>query len=154
MQKVYVSEEEKVKILDKLSRDIEVRTQCPRSRNVLFTQACFLFFFIVIQFLVRMRIMDYSLLLGIHDVERAKRDKEEEETESASEVEEEERDENDTPPPLGSNLPEGISGYMNSFKPMGPGEFDPYVDVYAVQSAEGEAWPDSPSGLVTDMKHL
>ncbi|KAI4826785.1 hypothetical protein KUCAC02_030218 [Chaenocephalus aceratus] len=65
MQKVYVSAEEREKIMDKLNRDIE--------------------------FLVRMKIMDYSLLLG----------------------------------------------YMNSFKPMGPGEFDPYVDVYAIQSAVG-----------------
>lgn len=82
--------------------------------------------------------MDYSLLLGIHDVERAEREKEEEEMESTSEDEEEEQDENDPPPLPASNSPEGISGYMNAFKPMGPGEFDPYVDVYAVQSAEGE----------------
>ncbi|KAK1901615.1 Phosphatidylinositol 5-phosphate 4-kinase type-2 gamma [Dissostichus eleginoides] len=72
MQKVYVSAEEREKIMVKLNRDIE--------------------------FLVRMKIMDYSLLLGIHD---------------------------------------GIGGYMNSFKPMGHGEFDPYVDVYAIQSAVG-----------------
>ncbi|XP_070758681.1 phosphatidylinositol 5-phosphate 4-kinase type-2 gamma-like isoform X1 [Enoplosus armatus] len=109
MQKVYVSDEEKEKIMDKLSRDIE--------------------------FLVRMRIMDYSLLLGIHDVERAEREEEEEEMESSDE--EEEEDENNLAPAPGSTSPEGISGYMNSFKPMGPGEFDPYVDVYAIQSAVG-----------------
>lgn len=33
MQKVYVSEEEKEKILDKLSRDIEVRKLCCRRRD-------------------------------------------------------------------------------------------------------------------------
>ncbi|XP_075880485.1 phosphatidylinositol 5-phosphate 4-kinase type-2 gamma-like isoform X2 [Nelusetta ayraudi] len=109
MQKVYVSEEEKEKIMDKLSRDIE--------------------------FLVRMRIMDYSLLLGIHDVERAEREEEEEDIESSCDDEEE--TDNDLPLALGSNSPEGISGYMNSYKPMGPGEFDPYVDVYATQSAVG-----------------
>uniref|UniRef100_A0A671YA30 Phosphatidylinositol 5-phosphate 4-kinase type-2 gamma n=1 Tax=Sparus aurata TaxID=8175 RepID=A0A671YA30_SPAAU len=101
MQKVYVSDEEKQKIMDKLSRDIE--------------------------FLVRMRIMDYSLLLGIHDVERAERDEEEE---MESSYEEEEEEETDMAPAPGSTSPEGISGYMSSFKPMGPGEFDPYVDVY------------------------
>uniref|UniRef100_A0A671YEZ7 Phosphatidylinositol 5-phosphate 4-kinase type-2 gamma n=1 Tax=Sparus aurata TaxID=8175 RepID=A0A671YEZ7_SPAAU len=106
MQKVYVSDEEKQKIMDKLSRDIE--------------------------FLVRMRIMDYSLLLGIHDVERAERDEEEE---MESSYEEEEEEETDMAPAPGSTSPEGISGYMSSFKPMGPGEFDPYVDVYAIQSA-------------------
>ncbi|XP_028262215.1 phosphatidylinositol 5-phosphate 4-kinase type-2 gamma-like [Parambassis ranga] len=108
MQKVYVSDEEKEKIMDKLNRDIE--------------------------FLVRMRIMDYSLLLGIHDVERAER---EEEEEMESSYEEEEEDENDPAPALHSTSPEGIAGYMNSFKPLGAGEFDPYVDVYAIQSAVG-----------------
>ncbi|XP_071403081.1 phosphatidylinositol 5-phosphate 4-kinase type-2 gamma-like isoform X3 [Centroberyx affinis] len=110
MQKVYVSDEEKEKVMEKLNRDVE--------------------------FLVRMRIMDYSLLLGIHDVERAER---EEEEEMESSYEEEEEDENGlAPAPApGSTSPEGIAGYMNSFKPMGPGEFDPYVDMYAVQSAVG-----------------
>lgn len=83
--------------------------------------------------------MDYSLLLGIHDVERAEREEEEDEMESASEEEEEEGDENDLPPLLGSSSPEGISGYLNSFKAMGPGEFDPYLDVYAFQSVVGES---------------
>lgn len=81
-----------------------------------------------------MRIMDYSLLLGIHDVERAE---EEEEEEMELPCEEEKEDKNDPAP--GSASPEGIGGYMNSYKPMGPGEFDPYVDVYAVQSAVGES---------------
>ncbi|KAM4583034.1 phosphatidylinositol 5-phosphate 4-kinase type-2 gamma-like [Fundulus diaphanus] len=108
MQKIYVSEEEKEKVMNKLSRDIE--------------------------FLVRMRIMDYSLLLGIHDVERAER---EEEEDVESPCEEEEEDENDPAVPPCSTSPEGIAGYMSSFKLMGPGEFDPYVDMYAVQSAVG-----------------
>uniref|UniRef100_A0A3Q2T136 Phosphatidylinositol 5-phosphate 4-kinase type-2 gamma n=1 Tax=Fundulus heteroclitus TaxID=8078 RepID=A0A3Q2T136_FUNHE len=108
MQKIYVSEEEKEKVMNKLSRDVE--------------------------FLVRMRIMDYSLLLGIHDVERAERE-EEEDVESS--CEEEEEDENEPAVPPCSTSPEGIAGYMSSFKLMGPGEFDPYVDMYAVQSAVG-----------------
>ncbi|KAJ3603313.1 hypothetical protein NHX12_031055 [Muraenolepis orangiensis] len=83
MQKVYVSEEEKEHILEKLNRDVE--------------------------FLVQLHIMDYSLLLGIHDVERAEASF--------------------------SRSPEGIAGYMSSLK--GPGEYDPYVDVYAIQSAVG-----------------
>ncbi|KAM3878322.1 phosphatidylinositol 5-phosphate 4-kinase type-2 gamma-like [Diretmus argenteus] len=113
MQKVYVSDEEKKKVMDKLNRDVE--------------------------FLVRMRIMDYSLLLGIHDVERAER--EEADDMESSYDEEEEEDENALAPVRapGSTSPEGIAGYMNSFKPMGPGEFDPYVDVYAIQSAVGES---------------
>lgn len=82
--------------------------------------------------------MDYSLLLGIHDVERAEREEEEEEEEMESSCGEEEADENSLAPAPGSTSPEGIAGYMNSFKPMGPGDFDPYVDVYAIQSAVGE----------------
>lgn len=81
--------------------------------------------------------MDYSLLLGIHDVERADMEEEEEEMELSDE--EEEDDENGLAPAPHSTSPEGITGYMNSFKPMGPGDFDPYVDVYAIQSAVGES---------------
>ncbi|XP_023279440.1 phosphatidylinositol 5-phosphate 4-kinase type-2 gamma-like isoform X2 [Seriola lalandi dorsalis] len=110
MQKVYVSDEEKEKIMDKLIRDTE--------------------------FLVHMRMMDYSLLLGIHDVERAEEEEEEEE-EMESSYDEEGEEENGLAPAPSSTSPEGIAGYMNSFKPMGPGEFDPYVDVYAIQSAVG-----------------
>ncbi|XP_077386801.1 phosphatidylinositol 5-phosphate 4-kinase type-2 gamma-like [Festucalex cinctus] len=109
MQKIYVCDEEKESFMDKLKRDIE--------------------------FLVRMRIMDYSLLLGIHDVERAEREEEEMEMESSDG--EEEQDESSQSALPGSTSPEGIAGYMNSFKPMGPGEFDPYVDVYAIESAVG-----------------
>uniref|UniRef100_A0A1A7WVK4 Phosphatidylinositol 5-phosphate 4-kinase type-2 gamma n=1 Tax=Iconisemion striatum TaxID=60296 RepID=A0A1A7WVK4_9TELE len=108
MQKVYVSDEEKGKMMEKLSRDLE--------------------------FLVRMRITDYSLLLGIHDIQRAER---EEEEEAVSSNEEEEEDETDLAAPRCSTSPEGIAGYMKSFKPMGPGEFDPYVDMYAIQSSVG-----------------
>ncbi|XP_077429120.1 phosphatidylinositol 5-phosphate 4-kinase type-2 gamma-like isoform X2 [Vanacampus margaritifer] len=109
MQKIYVCDEEKESFMDKLNRDIE--------------------------FMVRMRIMDYSLLLGIHDVERAEREEEEMEMESSDS--EEEHDESSQSVLPGSTSPEGIAGYMNSFKPMGPGEFDPYVDVYAIESAIG-----------------
>ncbi|XP_063072634.1 phosphatidylinositol 5-phosphate 4-kinase type-2 gamma isoform X2 [Engraulis encrasicolus] len=118
MQKVFVSEEQKEKIMEKLNRDVE--------------------------FLVQQRIMDYSLLLGIHDVDRGER--EEEELEDSS-LEEEEEVANGIPLPPGAQAhsaagsmgtsPEGIAGYMNSFKPFGPGEFDPYIDVYAIQSDVG-----------------
>ncbi|XP_030624959.1 phosphatidylinositol 5-phosphate 4-kinase type-2 gamma isoform X2 [Chanos chanos] len=112
MQKVYVTEEQKEKILEKLNRDVE--------------------------FLVKLKIMDYSLLLGIHDVARAER--EEEEVEEPNGEDEGEPENGLAPAPaVGSygTSPEGIAGYMNSFKPLGPGEFDPYVDVYAVKSAPG-----------------
>nr|XP_057911505.1 phosphatidylinositol 5-phosphate 4-kinase type-2 gamma-like [Doryrhamphus excisus] len=110
MQKIYVSDEQKESIMEKLNRDIE--------------------------FLARMRIMDYSLLLGIHDVERAEREEEETEMES-SDAEEDPDESSQAVASPGSTSPEGIAGYMNSFKAMGPGEFDPYVDVYAIQSAVG-----------------
>lgn len=84
--------------------------------------------------------MDYSLLLGIYDVGRAEQEEEVEMKDSVSE--EEEDSENDqclTAVGSFGSSPEGIAGYMSSYKPLGPGEFDPYVDVYAIQSAVGES---------------
>lgn len=85
--------------------------------------------------------MDYSLLLGIHDIGRAER--EEEESGEASNEEEPEAENGLAPgPAVGSygTSPEGIAGYMSSCKPLGPGEFDPYVDVYALRSCPGDNW--------------
>jgi len=113
-----------------------------------------------------MHVMDYSLLLGIHDVKRAEREEEgegegevveeeegysaeeEEEDEDQQQEEEEEEQENGVAPApapapaVGSfgTSPGGIAGYPSSFKPLGPGEYDPYVDVYAVQSTAGGSW--------------
>ncbi|XP_049609921.1 phosphatidylinositol 5-phosphate 4-kinase type-2 gamma [Syngnathus scovelli] len=112
MQKVYVTDEQKEKFIEKLNRDVE--------------------------FLVKLKIMDYSLLLGIHDVGRAER--EEEEGEEVSNEEDQESENGLAPgPAVGSygTSPEGIAGYMSCCKPLGPGEFDPYVDVYAVASCPG-----------------
>ncbi|KAJ7317675.1 hypothetical protein JRQ81_003837 [Phrynocephalus forsythii] len=105
-QKVYISEEAKRDFMEKLKRDVE--------------------------FLVQLKIMGYSLLLGIHDVQRAEQEDEEE-------VEEEEGDGEPTAS-VGSygTSPEGIGSYLNSHKPLGPGDFDPYVDVYAIKSAESK----------------
>uniref|UniRef100_A0A667YQW4 Phosphatidylinositol 5-phosphate 4-kinase type-2 gamma n=1 Tax=Myripristis murdjan TaxID=586833 RepID=A0A667YQW4_9TELE len=111
MQKVYVSEEQKEKFMEKLNKDVE--------------------------FLVKLKIMDYSLLLGIHDVGRAEREEEEQGDEPPNE--EDAEAENGLAPAatVGSygTSPEGIAGYMSSCKPLGPGEFDPYVDVYAVANS-------------------
>ncbi|KAM9342854.1 phosphatidylinositol 5-phosphate 4-kinase type-2 gamma [Pholidichthys leucotaenia] len=110
MQKVYVTDEQKEKFMEKLNKDVE--------------------------FLVKLKIMDYSLLLGIHDIGRAERDREEEEAEEVSNDEETEA-ENGLAVGSYGNSPEGIAGYMSSCKPLGPSEFDPYVDVYAVRSCPG-----------------
>ncbi|KAG9340212.1 hypothetical protein JZ751_021652 [Albula glossodonta] len=127
MQKVYVTEEQKEKVLEKLNRDVEsVSLSLGQTPTVAAT------------FLVKLKIMDYSLLLGIHDVARAER--EEEEMEEVSLEEEAEPENGLAPAPMVGSYgtsPEGIAGYMNSCKPLGPGEFDPYVDVYAVKSAPG-----------------
>ncbi|XP_064330337.1 phosphatidylinositol 5-phosphate 4-kinase type-2 gamma [Phalacrocorax carbo] len=107
-EKVYVAEEDQRDFMEKLKRDVE--------------------------FLVQLKIMDYSLLLGIHEVGRAEQEEEEE-------VEEEEGgggDEGGTAVWGGSygTSPEGIGSYLNSHRPLGPGDFDPYVDVYALRGAE------------------
>uniref|UniRef100_A0A8C3PS37 Phosphatidylinositol 5-phosphate 4-kinase type-2 gamma n=1 Tax=Calidris pygmaea TaxID=425635 RepID=A0A8C3PS37_9CHAR len=110
-EKVYVGEEDQRDFMEKLKRDVE--------------------------FLVQLKIMDYSLLLGIHEVERAEQEEEEE-------VEEEEGggDDGGGAAPgavVGSygTSPEGIGGYLNSHRPpLGPGDFDPYLDVYALRGTE------------------
>lgn len=81
--------------------------------------------------------MDYSLLVGIHDVDRA--EQEEMEVEDRAEDEECEND------GLGGNPissygtpPDSPGNLLNYPRFFGPGEFDPSVDVYAMKSHESE----------------
>ncbi|XP_041332680.1 phosphatidylinositol 5-phosphate 4-kinase type-2 gamma-like [Pyrgilauda ruficollis] len=95
-EKVFVEEEQQRDFMDKLKRDVE--------------------------FLVQQKLMDYSLLLGIHEVERGEQEEEEE-------LEEEELgggDDGGLGGPYGTS-PEGLGGLLNSYRPLGPGEFDPCV---------------------------
>ncbi|NXA16777.1 PI42C kinase, partial [Sapayoa aenigma] len=96
-EKVFVGEEQQRDFMDKLKRDVE--------------------------FLVQQKLMDYSLLLGIHEVDRGEQEEEEE-------LEEEEPGggEEGAWGPYGTS-PEGPGGLLNSHRPLGPGEFDPGVDV-------------------------
>lgn len=90
------------------------------------------------QFLVKLKIMDYSLLLGIHDVGRAEQ---EEEVEETPQEDEPDAENGLAPGPVVGSFgtsPEGIAGYMSTYKPLGAGEFDPYVDVYAMNSCSGK----------------
>ncbi|NXW78697.1 PI42B kinase, partial [Hirundo rustica] len=87
------------------------------------------------QFLAQLKIMDYSLLVGIHDVDRA--EQEEMEVEERAEDEECEND------GLGGNPissygtpPDSPGNLLNYPRFFGPGEFDPSVDVYAMKSHE------------------
>ncbi|XP_027767019.1 phosphatidylinositol 5-phosphate 4-kinase type-2 gamma-like, partial [Empidonax traillii] len=103
-EKVFVGQEQQRHFMDKLRRDVE--------------------------FLVQQKLMGYSLLLGIHDLERGEQDEEEE-----PEEEEPPGDEGGWGP-YGTS-PEGLGGLLNSYRPPGPGDFDPTVDVYGVRGAEG-----------------
>ncbi|XP_067869819.1 phosphatidylinositol 5-phosphate 4-kinase type-2 alpha isoform X2 [Heterodontus francisci] len=106
-QKIYIDESNKKMFLEKLKKDVE--------------------------FLAQLKIMDYSLLVGIHDVERA----EQEEMEFEDEEDEGESDgagayttgSCGTPPDSPGNI-------LNSSRPLAPGEFDPTIDVYAIKSHE------------------
>lgn len=100
------------------------------------------------QFLVQLKIMDYSLLLGIHDIVRGSEPEEE-----GPVREEESEGDGDcglTGPPalVGSygTSPEGIGSYMLSHRPLGPGEFESFIDVYAIRSAEGKRDPGNFKG--------
>uniref|UniRef100_A0A8B9GNW2 Phosphatidylinositol 5-phosphate 4-kinase type-2 alpha n=1 Tax=Astyanax mexicanus TaxID=7994 RepID=A0A8B9GNW2_ASTMX len=88
-QKVYIDGENKKMFLEKLKNDVE--------------------------FLAQLKLMDYSLLVGLHDVERGEQEQPEEERVTG------------TPPDSPSNT-------LESNKPLGPGEFDPNIDVYATRS--------------------
>uniref|UniRef100_A0A671N859 Phosphatidylinositol 5-phosphate 4-kinase type-2 alpha n=1 Tax=Sinocyclocheilus anshuiensis TaxID=1608454 RepID=A0A671N859_9TELE len=84
-------------------------------------------FSLCLPFLALLKLMDYSLLVGIHDVERA----EQEELESEDNEGEEEGESDGgiigTPPDSPSNT-------LDSAKPLLPGDFDPSIDVYAIKS--------------------
>ncbi|XP_056404026.1 phosphatidylinositol 5-phosphate 4-kinase type-2 beta [Hyla sarda] len=104
-QKLHVGEENKKIFLEKLKRDVE--------------------------FLAILKIMDYSLLVGLHDVDRA----EQEEMEVEERADEEEC-EDGTGNPLCSygTPPDSPGNLLNCPRFFGPGEFDPSVDVYAMKS--------------------
>lgn len=87
------------------------------------------------QFLAQLKLMDYSLLVGLHDVERGEQEQPEEEIEE-NEGGEEEGAESDGG--VTGSPPESPSNTLDSSKPLGPGEFDPTVDVYAIRSHESE----------------
>lgn len=76
--------------------------------------------------------MDYSLLVGIHDVERAEQEDVESEDNEAEEEGESDGGGIGTPPDSPSNT-------LDSNKPLSPGEFDPTIDVYAIKSNESES---------------
>lgn len=83
--------------------------------------------------------MDYSLLVGIHDVERA--EQEEMDVEGAGEEEEYENDGMGGGVHTGSfgTPPDSPGNPLNCGGFFSPGEFDPSVDVYAIKSHDGES---------------
>uniref|UniRef100_A0A8C4RT89 Phosphatidylinositol 5-phosphate 4-kinase type-2 alpha n=1 Tax=Erpetoichthys calabaricus TaxID=27687 RepID=A0A8C4RT89_ERPCA len=103
-QKIYIDENNKKMFCEKLRKDVE--------------------------FLAQMKLMDYSLLVGIHDVEKA----EQEEVE-LEENDGEEDAESDGTHPVGTP-PDSPGNTLSSSKPLLPGEFDPTIDVYAIKSHE------------------
>uniref|UniRef100_A0A3Q1IRV3 Phosphatidylinositol 5-phosphate 4-kinase type-2 alpha n=1 Tax=Anabas testudineus TaxID=64144 RepID=A0A3Q1IRV3_ANATE len=121
-QKIYIDGENKKMFLEKLRKDVEV---CNYS---FLLWLCFLLstqssFFLNLY----LKLMDYSLLVGIHDVERAEQEEVESEDNEAEEEGESDGGGIGTPPDSPSNT-------LDSTKPLSPGEFDPAIDVYAIKS--------------------
>uniref|UniRef100_A0AAR2JKN4 Phosphatidylinositol 5-phosphate 4-kinase type-2 alpha n=1 Tax=Pygocentrus nattereri TaxID=42514 RepID=A0AAR2JKN4_PYGNA len=106
-QKIYMDEESKKVFLEKLKNDVE--------------------------FLAQLKLMDYSLLVGLHDVEQGEQEQPEEESED-NDAGEEEGTESDGG--VTGSPPDSPSNTLDSNKPLGPGEFDTNVDVYAIRSNE------------------
>ena len=95
--------------------------------------------------------MDYSLLVGMHDVERA----EQEEMEVEAGGDEEEYDDGMSGGALPGSFgtpPDSPGNLLNFGGFFGPGEFDPSVDVYAIKSHDGKRVTDGrgPNGLCSD----
>uniref|UniRef100_A0AAY5JWX6 Phosphatidylinositol 5-phosphate 4-kinase type-2 alpha n=1 Tax=Esox lucius TaxID=8010 RepID=A0AAY5JWX6_ESOLU len=78
------------------------------------------------KFLAQLKLMDYSLLVGIHDVERA-------EQEDVESEDNEGDDDGESDGGIGTP-PDSPSNTLDSTKPLSPGEFDPSIDVYAIRS--------------------
>lgn len=97
------------------------------------------------QFLATLKIMDYSLLVGIHDVDRA--EQEEMDVEGVGEEDEYENDGMGGGVLTGSfgTPPDSPGNPLNCGGFFGPGEFDSSVDVYAIKSHDGEG-PLDPRG--------
>uniref|UniRef100_A0AAR2KY65 Phosphatidylinositol 5-phosphate 4-kinase type-2 alpha n=1 Tax=Pygocentrus nattereri TaxID=42514 RepID=A0AAR2KY65_PYGNA len=110
-QKIYMDEESKKVFLEKLKNDVE--------------------------FLAQLKLMDYSLLVGLHDVEQGEQEQPEEESED-NDAGEEEGTESDGG--VTGSPPDSPSNTLDSNKPLGPGEFDTNVDVYAIRSNESESY--------------
>ncbi|KAI5617104.1 phosphatidylinositol 5-phosphate 4-kinase type-2 alpha, partial [Silurus asotus] len=102
-QKIYIDEENKKIFLEKLRKDVE--------------------------FLAQLKLMDYSLLVGIHDVERA-------EQEDVESEDNEGDDEGESDGGIVGTPPDSPSNTLDSTKPLSPGDFDPTIDVYAIKSHE------------------
>ncbi|XP_072417448.1 phosphatidylinositol 5-phosphate 4-kinase type-2 beta isoform X1 [Chiloscyllium punctatum] len=117
-QRIQIGDENKKMFLDKLKRDVE--------------------------FLAQLKIMDYSLLVGIHDVDRA----EQEEMEVEEKGDEEDCENDGMGHPVGSygTPPDSPGNMLNFPRIFGPGEFDPTVDVYAIKSHDIilADFPDAP----------
>lgn len=107
--KVFIAEDSKERFLDTLNADVE--------------------------FLSKLNLMDYSLLLGVHDCEKAEQEDREREVEEDEDTPGE-NDDNDSQGSGPHNTPPD-SPLAGRDRFIRNGEIDPRIDIYAIPSREG-----------------
>lgn len=114
--KIFIGEDAKEKLLETLNVDVE--------------------------FLCKLNLMDYSLLLGVHDCDRAAQEEREKERErereqETGEVDEENGVEEDDDSQASGGNPTPPDSPLASRERVRNGEIDPKLDIYAIPSNEG-----------------
>lgn len=100
--KIYIGEEAKTKLIETLTADVDVSILL-----IIYYFMISLYKIIMLQFLTRLHLMDYSLLLGLHDCARAEQENRERAEREEDEDNHDEEDDSESGSGLDSRGPMG-----------------------------------------------